>query len=344
MIDPSLKISRYSRWIASCVLISLSSFALGAPSQTDHQKAVQAFQKNLEAKRAEVRQKSGGFRDPSLPFLLTHGHPTRYCVLLLHGLSDSPYFMRDLAESLYQQGYNVVAPLLSGHGTDAGDLSRVTLEDWRRDVDLGLEVASGLGEKIVAGGFSTGGTLAVDADERYPGKIEGLLLFSPALSFDSKFAFLTCWYKGGYSPEKPRDVPIRYRKISNNGICQLYHLIQELQLSRDKGEKTVPLFTALTEYDDVIDLQWTVDWIEARKTADHFILAYIFPEGKSRLAFSDRARATAIPTKEIRHAQITRRSNNYDDEMNPLYSEMEKALKNFMDRNFPAVKKQREDK
>ena len=38
-------------------------------------------------------------------------------VLLLHGMSDSPYSLRALGEELHQQGYWVVGLRLPGHGT-----------------------------------------------------------------------------------------------------------------------------------------------------------------------------------------------------------------------------------
>jgi hypothetical protein len=63
-------------------------------------------------------------------------------------------------------------------------------------------------------------------------------------------------------------------------------------------------------------------------------LAYAFPDGKSCLRFQEAGRVLVIPTAEIRHAQVTRKTNGYDEEWNPKFDEMEKALKNFMAENF----------
>src|SRR6185436_10157859 len=41
----------------------------------------------------------------------------RGAVLLVHGLSDSPYSMRALAQTFFEQGYDVVVLRLPGHGT-----------------------------------------------------------------------------------------------------------------------------------------------------------------------------------------------------------------------------------
>jgi hypothetical protein len=53
-------------------------------------------------------------------------------VLLTHGLSDSPYTMRHLAEFFRQNGFRVMAILLPGHGTQPGDLLDVTWQEWAK--------------------------------------------------------------------------------------------------------------------------------------------------------------------------------------------------------------------
>jgi alpha-beta hydrolase superfamily lysophospholipase len=50
-------------------------------------------------------------------------------VLLLHGLTDSPYSMRALAELFAARGWYVVGLRLPGHGTAPAALTRVTWQD-----------------------------------------------------------------------------------------------------------------------------------------------------------------------------------------------------------------------
>jgi len=58
-------------------------------------------------------------------------------VLLLHGLTDSPYSMRALAEQFRDQGYYTVGLRLPGHGTLPSGLTRATWEDWLAAVRVG---------------------------------------------------------------------------------------------------------------------------------------------------------------------------------------------------------------
>ena len=69
--------------------------------------------------------------------LLPLGKP-RGGVVLLHGLTDSPYSVRYLAQLWQQRGYVAVVPRLPGHGTAPGALTAV---DWE-----------------TAGGDASGGT------------------------------------------------------------------------------------------------------------------------------------------------------------------------------------------
>ena len=109
-------------------------------------------------------------------------------VLLLHGLSDSPYSLRGLGLSLNAQGYQVVGMRMPGHGTTPSGILYVKWQDMAAAVDIGMrELASDLrGKPIHIVGYSTGATLALDFSLR---TIEGsakpkpasVVLISPAI-------------------------------------------------------------------------------------------------------------------------------------------------------------------
>ena len=85
-------------------------------------------------------------------------------VLLLHGMSDSPYSLRALGEALHYRNYWVVGPRLPGHGTAPSGLKYITWEDMAAVVRLCIKhLASKVGNKpIHIVGYSTGAPLALD--------------------------------------------------------------------------------------------------------------------------------------------------------------------------------------
>ena len=57
-------------------------------------------------------------------------------VLLVHGLTDSPYSMKALAEALYRRGFEVTVLRLPGHGTLPSMLTEMRYRDWVAAVRL----------------------------------------------------------------------------------------------------------------------------------------------------------------------------------------------------------------
>ncbi|MBL8223950.1 MAG: alpha/beta hydrolase [Chromatiales bacterium] len=109
--------------------------------------------------------------------------------LLVHGLTDSPYSMKALAETLHRQGFEVTVLRLPGHGTWPSMLTRMKFEDWVAAVRLAArDVAERTppGRPFYVGGYSTGGTLMLsytldslrDPALRRPDRV---LLVSPAI-------------------------------------------------------------------------------------------------------------------------------------------------------------------
>lgn len=75
--------------------------------------------------------------------LLPQGKP-RGAVVLLHGLTDSPYSVHYLAQRYQQQGFVAVAPRLPGHGTAPGALTAVDREAWIATTRLAVREATRL--------------------------------------------------------------------------------------------------------------------------------------------------------------------------------------------------------
>jgi alpha-beta hydrolase superfamily lysophospholipase len=177
---------------------------------------------------------------------LTPAGEPRGSVLLMHGLTDSPYAMRGMAEVFQAQGYHVVALRLPGHGTVPSGLRDVRWEDWYAAVAAAAKHAAargGAGNPFYVGGFSTGAALATlyavrALDDADLPKTRGLYLVSPAIGI-SPFAVLTnvvaglsfipAFEKSRWIDVLPEYDPYKYNSFPVNAANQIYALTRELR-------------------------------------------------------------------------------------------------------------------
>lgn len=116
-----------------------------------------------------------------------HPHRTSKVLLFLHGFTAAPYQSEPIGNAFFKAGYTVLAPLQPGHG-QAGNWNRHNppplpeeIEPYQQFVLQWLQVAQTLGEQVVIGGLSTGGTLAAWAALQHPQQVNHALLFTPFL-------------------------------------------------------------------------------------------------------------------------------------------------------------------
>lgn len=290
----------------------------------DYAQAVARFAEYRASKESGIRAEG------DLPFLRVHGGPTAESVLLVHGLTDSPYYVATIGDALYARGYNVVSVLLPGHGTRPECLLHIKKEQWRREVRFGLSLARRLGAKVSMAGFSTGGALSLDAlaenferSDRDPISWGNLLLFSPAIGFNTPEVDL-CDIPGvddvleavmpwkGNNPNAPETNPYRYEKMATEAVCQLVYLTQENDLrrwiiDRDVARRGIGVFAVESLDDTTVSPQAVVRFMDD------------LPNGA-------RKELIAYPKSDgIGHADVPR------PETNPHYAEMISRLGTFLD-------------
>ncbi len=144
------------------------------------------------------------------PIFLFHPLPTAKVCLFFHGFTAAPYQFGPIAKVLYQAGYNVVVPLMPGHG-QAGNWGPQLPPPLPQDAKVYQDFAlawlkrvSPLGKTIVVGGLSGGGTLAAWLAQEQPTLISKTLLFAPYLSGSNivldMFTRMTKGYQGWIIP------------------------------------------------------------------------------------------------------------------------------------------------
>lgn len=104
-------------------------------------------------------------------------------VLLLHGLTGTPYDVAPFAEALHARGCAVRAPLLAGHA-DLSALEATTWRDWYASAEAAFdELHAGGRRRVMMIGFSLGSLLALRLAALRPGDVAGLAALAVPLSF-----------------------------------------------------------------------------------------------------------------------------------------------------------------
>ena len=161
-------------------------------------------------------------------------------VLLLHGMSDSPYTFRALAKALNRRGYWVVGLRLPGHGTAPSGLRTINWRDMAAAVRLAMaHLQSKVGSAPVhIVGYSTGAPLAVDftlnalAGDASPVPAS-LILVSPAIGIHPAVALAGLKDALGSLPGMgglawaqvlPEFDPYKYNSFATNAGAQVHNL------------------------------------------------------------------------------------------------------------------------
>jgi alpha-beta hydrolase superfamily lysophospholipase len=167
-------------------------------------------------------------------------------VVLLHGLTDSPYSLRHIAKRYRDDGFVAVAIRLPGHGTVPAGLTDVQWEAWSEATRIAVrEARRRAGDKVPLHvvGFSNGGALAMkyalDAigDPSLP-RPDRLILFSPMIGVTSLARFaglfglpavLPPFAKAAWLGIVPEFNPFKYNSFPVNGARQSSLLSRALQ-------------------------------------------------------------------------------------------------------------------
>jgi esterase/lipase len=175
-------------------------------------------------------------------------------VVLFHGLSDSPYSLRGVAEYLNNKGFTVVVPLTPGHGklNAEADMQDPNLKErWYDHVDSIMSLVGPYSDQTFIGGFSTGGTLATRYMLLHPSEIDGLLLFSGALALSKNAENLArIWgmkwiakiVDGDFISEGPH--PYRYPDVAGYAGLTVADVVFEVRELLNKTQVSKPIFVA----------------------------------------------------------------------------------------------------
>src|SRR5499433_3638539 len=183
-------------------------------------------------------------------------------VVLFHGLTDSPYSLRHVAQHYRDRGFVAIGLRLPGHGTVPAGLIAARWEDWMAATRLAVREAR---RRVPAPaplhlvGFSNGGALAtkysLDAlEDPKLARPDRILLLTPMIGITrfARFAGLASlpailppFAKAAWLSVVPEFNPFKYNSFPVNGARQSFRVTDALQaqiqrLAREARQGALP--------------------------------------------------------------------------------------------------------
>lgn len=193
-------------------------------------------------------------------------------VLLLHGMSDSPYSLHTQAEYLQKQGVYVVSMRMPGHGTIPSGLVELKWQDMASVVKIGMQhLKQKVGSKpIHIMGYSTGAPLALNytlsaMDNDNLVLPSSLIFYSPAIGvspaapfavWQSRIGHLLGLPKLEWNSLAPEFDPFKYGSFAVNAGDQVYRICNEVQRqldTYDEASKGAKPFPPVLSFSSIVD-------------------------------------------------------------------------------------------
>lgn len=247
------------------------------------------------------------------PFELSPDQPVlvnnqpKYGVLLIHGLLDCPFSLRDIAARLQANGMLVRSILLPGHGTHPSDLLSVSYHDWIQAVRYGVENLKREVNTVFLVGYSTGATLSV-YQALQDKQIAGIILLSPAIKIKVPVNLVVSWhYLASYMTKNKRWISkedeidyAKYHSVPFNAVEQVSQLTDVIRkLGKQHGLHT-PVFMIMSREDETVSSHNAINFFSSLHHANSKMLLYssydhLYPDPRIK------TRVVHYPKLHIRH-------------------------------------------
>lgn len=214
-------------------------------------------------------------------------------VLLIHGLTDSPYSVRAVAEIYRRHGFYALCMRMPGHGTVPGALTTATWHDWRAAARIGVRHVRehiGADKPLHLVGYSNGGDVvtqyALDAlsDGTLP-KADRIVLLSPMTGVTSftglarffaravdGFGTIPYFEKSRWLDILPEYIPFKYDSFpafAGQQTAAATAVLQATALEAAKSgriKQMPPILAFVSLVDSTVQTWATVDKLYARLT------------------------------------------------------------------------------
>ena len=264
------------------------------------------------------------------PCRLLHENQPGKAIVLVHGLTDSPFYMLAIAEYFHEiLGYDVYLPLLQCHGLQhPAGMEGVSLAEWKKNVHYAVRCAAEKDGRVSIGGLSTGGALSLYFGCTEPQVTGDVYLFSAALGlyfgwileFLLRRSFFMLLDNG---KTLDGNNPFRYGRVPLNSARELTWLMREIDMLRyaetDESQKK-RIFAAWSEYDRVINVH-KLESLRNCNDENHFV-PFVIPAAA-------RVDHACVVLQEPLYAIDSRPGDPPLEVANPYFSQMMAAMSRF---------------
>jgi alpha-beta hydrolase superfamily lysophospholipase len=151
------------------------------------------YAESVQRVAALQAQEAEGYHPGCVTVLLTHGGKTARVVVLVHGYTNCPQQFIPLGRQFYDRGYNVLIARMPRAGRAdrmSAEHGGLTALEMAAHADEVVDIATGLGERIVMAGLSGGGTTTAWAAQ-HRAEVDRAMLIAPAFGYVQVPAALT---------------------------------------------------------------------------------------------------------------------------------------------------------
>ncbi len=253
-------------------------------------------------------------------FVLEPDGPPRGAVVLVHGLTDSPFSLRHVAGLYRDLGFVAIAPRMPGHGTTPGGLGAAVWTQWMAATRMAVREAVrrvGPDAPLHLVGYSNGGALVTkyaleslgDPDLARPDR---LVLFSPMIGITrfARFAGVAGWpavvpgfLRAAWFDLIPEFNPFKYNSFPVQAAVQSYRLTRAVQADLERATRA----GRIADMPPVLAFQSVLDSTVSARAVVAALFARL-PANGSELVLADINRAAALGPVISRaaHAEIER--------------------------------------
>lgn len=180
-------------------------------------------------------------------------HEDRPAVLIVHGLTATPWEVRTLSIYLTEHNFTVLTPVLEGHARSPEDLEATTWHDWYENVNESYGRLASRSPRVFAIGVSTGGSLAIELAKEHD--LAGIVTIGAPLTLRdtrTKYAQIASlglrWTDRAVLPE---EIGHYYPVMPTKTVAELNALIT--QTRKDAPFVQEPVFLIQSRVDPTVD-------------------------------------------------------------------------------------------